>query len=870
MKTTKLLCCCFIVVTAGCKKEKPETGIEKPIIPHDSQSVKVSFPDGIQVKYTDYSLFSLADDAKLDASGNATVAYNKKNTNIAWLFDKNNNPVMAGFVNDTAKTIDATSTAKVLLYYAYAIPMLPEPITDEFVNTIGGISGFSDWANKLDALLKADPLVVSKNGYLTALQHALENIAKEKAGNSSRSGQTDSWGKQASTYVKDINKIAVRNADITVSSGDAKSGLQVASEELSKVKITNYYRRRAHAFFYKTKFKDLSGTEKKILSEINETTAADKDESLSPTSAVNSFTGVLGNWIENRNSGEILDFAAKVGGPYNFPLQDHESEATYQVRIVGPGKWPSDVALTNAEKSKLFRLEVETFAMDFLIPLTASYVSSKIAARPGDSSTEQEKEAFNALIGSIQTVVEEMIKGSPAVYDEMKGGNYKAALTKLIESVYAGNANVVKEGFVKVIAILARNAVEKGFYVSPQYDEVLAQNRMMGILKITDQLLELSDYANIVYDIKSSRSMDEWELLLKSGKVTLQFVSGHDSLLNTSDETKIQAEIKNMNETGGDQHPYFEWSTTGKFGKLVDTKGHSGAAFATADPIVSYQSTTSSSDLDNGDNIDYIYVKASFNNVFIGMDTIAVNVRKVDYEVTPENAVVTGKKHAHAANSATLYLQKTDGKRDIPNNSIYDFKVEWSTPGSYGNLQGTTTTYNDDDMVYKATSEQPGIFNETVTARIYVKPKGSAEAYSFYGQDKVTVKVDNEEKKKILHVPIAYLHGDSTTMGGILSVCYYAWATTFSEDPDAVRYYARVASSSVNGSFPKGYPSYSWNASGPYPYTHAAYVRPPYANGQFCISFGNSGGTRLVGEHVKLNDPWASHTGVAEITIWLK
>src|SRR5690606_21809252 len=277
------------------------------------------------------------------------------------------------------------------------------------------------------------------------------------------------------------------------------------------------------------------------------------------------------------------------------------------------------------------------------------------------------------------------------------------------------NVGVVKDGFVEVMAILAKNAVDQGLYVSPQYDEVASQKKMMKILEWTDILLQSSDYLRIVYDISKSEFIDEWDLQLMGAKVTLQFVQGHDSLLNTADETKIQAEIKNMNETGGDQHPYFEWSTTGKYGKLVDTKGHSGTEFATADHIVSYQSTVNSSDLGDGDNIDYIYVKASFNNVLIGRDTISVNVRKIDYELKPEDAIVTGKKHKNAANNVTLYLQKTDGKRDIPNNDIYDFKVEWSTVGSYGSLVGATTTYNDDDIVYKATSEQSGVFYETVT-----------------------------------------------------------------------------------------------------------------------------------------------------------
>src|SRR5690606_13769050 len=116
MKLTKLLCGLLIIAITGCDKDRPGPDIdsEKPTLPHDSQPVKVSFPDRASVNYTEYKLFSLAEEAKLDASGNAAAAYNKNSSNIAWLFDKDKNLVMAGFINDRDKTIDAASTARVM------------------------------------------------------------------------------------------------------------------------------------------------------------------------------------------------------------------------------------------------------------------------------------------------------------------------------------------------------------------------------------------------------------------------------------------------------------------------------------------------------------------------------------------------------------------------------------------------------------------------------------------------------------------------------------------------------------------------------------------------------------------------------------
>lgn len=804
------MCCLSIIVMTGCKKEKPGAGMapEKPSIPHDSQSVTVSFPDGTPVNYTDYSLFSLADEAKPDASGNAKVAYNKTHTNIAWLLDKDNNLVMAGFVNDTLNTIDAASTAKVMLYYTYAVPMLPEAVQQEFVNHIGSIKGVQGWINTFTDFLKADRQVLSKGTYLSALKAAISGMENSTAGQSVAANGAKLMG------IRGTDKVAVRQADITVSPGQRKSGLLVSSEELSKVKMTNYFRRRTHAFFYKTRFKDMGGVRKDILSDINETTPSDRDEKLDPVGAVSSFTGVLGAWIE----GKSMDFMAVEGGPFDFPLQDHESEATYKARVVGPGMWQPSKKLTNAEKTKIVQLEMETVAMDFLIPAFASLVSSKIGSGPGANATAEQLEGFETMVGTLRTVVEEMIKGIPGVYDDMQKGNYSGATHKVFEALYAGNLGAAKDGFVKVMAILARNAVDQGFYVSPQFDEVASQKWMMNALELTDALLQGSDYLRIAFDIGRSEFLEEWDLQLMGGKVTLLFEQGSDSLLQIADETRIRAEIKNMDETGGDQHPYFEWSTTGKYGQLKDSKGHSGTEFATADHIVLYQSTANSSGLSDDDNIDSIFVKASFNNQLIDMDTITVNVKKSNYEIKPGDAVVTGKKHNDAAHNVTLYLAKViSGLRNIPNHESLDFKVEWDTDGVYGELVGNTTTYNDDDIVYKATSDQSGIFTETVRATVYAKNKGESD-YFLYSRAKATVEINNDPKKKILWVPMRQYEGHSKqpwTSGNTLYLCILENGVTFKQEEDAESYSLQFEDMKVVIGAPTGH---SWKAGAPSPY----------------------------------------------------
>src|SRR5699024_8105179 len=215
-------------------------------------------------------------------------------------------------------------------------------------------------------------------------------------------------------------------------------------------------------------------------------------------------------------------------GTFDFPLQDNESDATYKARIVGPGKWRAEQKLTDAAQPKPYQLALEPVTMDFLIPTFASAISSKTGTSPGANATAEQLEGFETMVGALRTVVEEMIKGIPGVYDDMQKGNYSGATHKVFEALYAGNLGVAKDGFVKVMAILARNAVDQGFYVSPQFDEVASQKWMMNALELTDALLQGSDYLRIAFDIGRSEFLEEWDLQLMGGKVTLLFEQGSD------------------------------------------------------------------------------------------------------------------------------------------------------------------------------------------------------------------------------------------------------------------------------------------------------------------------------------------------------
>lgn len=733
---TYLTICLFIGITSCKKALKDETedpvipGVEQPI-PATTRVVKVSFPAGMSVNLEDYTLSSLSLDNKLDGTGNVEAAYNSDLPNIAWLFDKENNVVMAGFMTDSTTAVNAASTAKVLLYYSYALPYRPAEVTNRFIKDIHTLPGVADWNNKFAALLKADRLVLNKGGYASALKQAMSVITKDD--------------------VVDL-KANARTSDIRVEDSDAKSGLQLSEDGLSKLSIANNYRRRAHAFFYKTKFKDLNGTEKGIISEFNSTTPADRDEMIDPVAAANSFTGVLGNWIE----GEGMKLAVAKAGPFDLPLAENESEATYKVRIVGPGI-DNSPKLTNAEASKLFRLQIETIAMDFLIPLFASEVIGKIDHKGKADASEAEKAQLKALVEVFTNVTEEVVNSTPGAYEEIKKGNYDGALTKILEGFYSSATSVGKESFAKLLTTVGEMAIQQKYYVNPGYDYLKDVQRKLKILEVIDKALTIGDYARLLYDLNSSRTFEEWTVKLTASKVSLKATK---EVVVPYEPSTISAVIKNLDNTG-DTHPYFEWKTSGKYGTLSDTKGHTQqTSFGSADADVTYVSRQNVSE--STENIEYIYVTAFYQNKEIGKDTITLNVKKDKYTISPDGVTLSGQDGE--THSAALYLVKPDGTSGIGSSPDFDYKIVWTTGGTYGKLSGnktSVTNYNNNRITFTVFDDKTKEATQKVSARVYLKKKSEPEsAYILTSEDDVSIKINNDDKKKIVHYSLIAMHFD--------------------------------------------------------------------------------------------------------------
>ena len=503
--------------------------------------------------------------------------------------------------------------------------------------------------------------------------------------------------------------------------------------------------------------------------------------------------------------------------------------------------------LTDAEKAKLTRLEMETFLYDLIIPSVALIVSLPDVPKNGVAPSVNRDLKADALLT--------FLKSMPDVLPEIEKGNYKVALQKLWVNARTDLTGVA----MKELFMIALDREVPSGGVSAFFNERF--ENLLAILSMADFALGASDVIRVSTDILGSTIMEEWDIKARSSQVKLE---PKNSVVVPYQQQKLTAEIKNLTQTAS-----YEWSTSGKYGKLTDTKGHTNlASFTSSDKDVFYTSKVSSASLSTGDNLEYIYVTAYVGGSKVGTDTAIINVKKDKYVIKPDGITLSGKNNAY--NEVRLYLEKPDGTNSIAPNNDFSYKVIWTTAGTYGKLYAkdisavkTLTLYDDNSAYYDCLDKDTKTGTETINVRIYIKPKSAAESeYILFDEASGTIKIDNDDKKKILQLAVIELHGDTSYPGHYN--CSKVWAARFPEDKDAksyqIMFYGSIYKWVTNV-------TYTWSAGHPSPSAPFSYVSPGYAGGVYTVCYDRGTWSNSGSEHhVTVPPP----SGKAQLTIFLK
>ena len=529
-----------------------------------------------------------------------------------------------------------------------------------------------------------------------------------------------------------------------------KSGLQVYELDNQNVKIRNERRRRAHAFAYKTAFKDKEGLETTIKSKIGGNDVAEKDLAINPRGAITSFSGTLKDWMVGKIAGNEPEFAMSENGPVNLPMNESESEATYKVRVVGPGMGNiSGLELTNAEKEKLDRLVLETFALDFVVPFIFDVLSLD------DAVFGTQSDEFKDILWTIDVFV----KSSPAIEQALKEGDYMKAFK---ETIWMGISEYPSKKFDDMVEDLALDGLKilkakKPGLVTESPEEVTKMVKSaLNAIKLVDYVLKAADYKFLLDHIALSDYLVEFTAKVKAD----------DLVMTPNEETIIPATYYNVKvETKttlaeGESFVY-KWSTPGRFIYLYH-QGKKVTEAETSSPTISYRSDAKAADLSDGNNPELItvevFIKKGNTLTSLGKAEAKINVKKLKLVMKPEKITLMG------GQSVRLYLERTDGVNDIISNDVLDYKVEWETSGRYGKFNGTlrNATTRGNALNYEVLDKEVKEGKETFIARVYFKGKSDSE-WILREIVKGELTVANDPKKIVLDIPLTTMSWDNST-----------------------------------------------------------------------------------------------------------
>ncbi|MGY6544832.1 MAG: hypothetical protein ACXIU2_08525, partial [Cyclobacteriaceae bacterium] len=159
------------------------------------------------------------------------------------------------------------------------------------------------------------------------------------------------------------------------------------------------------------------------------------------------------------------------------------------------------------------------------------------------------------------------------------------------------------------------------------------------------------------------------------------------------------------------------------------------------------------------------YVKQGQNESKIGEATATVSVKPARLEIKPDGVTLQGKEKQ----SLALYVEWANGDA-FENASTFDYKYEWSTPGKYGKFDGSmiNATTRNPRIIYQALDEDVEEAEEDLKVDIYMRRKDGGDWFKYHTAEG-KVKIENDEKLKILHLPLTVFtsyHTNSQHGGG--------------------------------------------------------------------------------------------------------
>jgi hypothetical protein len=671
-----------------------------------TQNIVVVLPSGSSVDLTSARTYANTFDFPITSDGSSKIVLQPGASQLTFLLDAEYRVLLAGFINSNKTELSIASTAEVLFYFGNAGFLLPSEFREKYIKESASIEALSKFKEDLEALFIQNPLSLSQGSFVPKLEAALED------------------------FNRGAEEIDIRARQINLDPTGVKSGIQLADVDFQSIIIRNRYRRRAHAFVYKTSFKDKEGNETILKSSIGGADVADSDKPIEPTESVSGFLGTVADGL----MGNGMQYAVTETESINIPLAATESEATFAVRVIGAGlplRW-NDQDATAAEKEKWESLLIETVFMDMILPIISEAFSFA-----GDKAGSEEK----ALIAE---AIKLMADFAPFYKELFETGDLKKFVTDFIK--YFASDKVTSAIQDKMAEILAKRALGQqqwGIDLDRKYNEEVKKMRFLNVMKYIDMAITGADFLKMIGEITASQPLERFQAKAIEHDINL---IPKESSVTVFTNKEFTVETKTGLSDG--QAFLYKWSTSGTYGTIRDNIGNNGKAFENGQKTVIYRAESSDIPDDAKETIKVeAFVKQGPNETKIGEATATFSVKPARLEIKPDGVTLVGKEKQRLA----LYVEWANGDA-FENTSSFDYRYEWSSSERHGNFIGSNST-DEPRIIYQATDEDVEEGEEDLSVDIYMRRKDGGDWFKYHTAEG-KVKIENDDNYKILQLPI--------------------------------------------------------------------------------------------------------------------
>jgi hypothetical protein len=685
---------------------------------YPTMDINVVFPENVSPELEGAKVIGAFKEHPLQGSSSKVFVPQGK-SQLAFLQDKDDNILLLGFINDKNKTLSIQSSAEALAFIGLGGFTLPSSVQLKYPDEAASLPGMEEFKKKLAELYKSDIKLFETEKFMSAL------------------------GEFVKPYYEKGEEIDIRARQVNVDPTGYKSGIQVFENDFQSVLIRNQYLRAAHAFMYKLSFKDKEGKKTELFKSENFNQSSSPEIiSETPIDAANKSGGIIGVMADHL-AGNGLEVFMKETGPISIPLGANESEAEYAVRLVGPTFGNSaQNRMTTKELEKYTELAIQTFLVEALIPAIGYFINNNIKI-DGDDGWPLE------MMNSVTT---SFINGYPEIAKKVEEGQYREALKESLEKLFIDplqDAVADKAKNQLLDMIFSKYAKDPEFGNLYDTKDLQTKSRTAKFLKAFDLIekaLGFWDAGRLTAHLINARPIEQFLVTAREHDIKLLPKESSVTVFTNKEFT-----VDTKAELSDGQAFLYKWSTSGTYGTIRDNLGNNGTSFENGQKSVTYRSERS--DLPDGakETIKVeAYIKQGPNETKIGEATATVSIKPAKLVIMPDGVTLVGKEKQKLA----LYIEWANGDA-FENASSFEYKYEWSTPGKYGKFDGINThaTTLRPKITYQALDEDVEEGEESLKVDIYMRSKDGGDWFKYHTAEGI-VKVNNDEKLKILHLPI--------------------------------------------------------------------------------------------------------------------